>query len=792
MSHRKASQSRTHEPRPERGGGGSLVALSDPAAPRQRRLTGWRARFLRLALVIVSPLLVLGLAEAALRLAGYGYPTDFFLPTDDGRSLTANPRFAWRFCPPATATEPDVFRLAADKPAGTCRIFVLGESAAWGTPDPSYSLGRVLEAMLRERRPTARLEVVNAALMGVDSHGVRAIARDCARRQGDVFVVYMGNNEYVGPCSPCAGGLGGASLTLTRAGLWAKTLRLGQALADAGRRSDARDTQAQTLETFLAQAIPPDDPRRAAVEARFRANLADVLADARAGGARAVVATVAVNLRDCAPLASVHRAGLSQADRRRWEQAFGAGEAAALAGEWPHAAAAYADALRLDDRYADGHWRLARCLLALGRTDEARRHFLEARDLDALPFRATGVLNGVIRQAAAGHEAEGVWLVDAEQALAAAGDVSGGLPGEESFYEHVHFTFEGTYRLASALLPAVEAALPEGVRREAAGPVPSLERCAERLALTGYDRLRLAVAMADTVAKPPFTNQSDHAWRLDRMRRAVAALGRQGPDAVAQDARTYQAALARAPDDWRLHLNFAALLFDAGNPAAAAGHWRTVLSAVPEHLEARVRLGEALARLGRHDEAADRLTEALRLRPDCLRAYMDLASSRLAQGRTQDATAAIRQALAIRPDPAGYRYLGDLAAHQGHWDEAAEHYRLGLELAPDDPHLHQGLASALLAREEFGAAVEHFQAALRADPEHIPARCGLVRALVHLGRTDEAVANYRVAATLAPSAPPPVRDLARLLPADLTAEPPSRSSLNAAKAAYYEGLAAEP
>ena len=39
------------------------------------------------------------------------------------------------------------------KPAGAVRIFVLGSSAAQGVPDPSFSFGRMLEVMLRERYP---------------------------------------------------------------------------------------------------------------------------------------------------------------------------------------------------------------------------------------------------------------------------------------------------------------------------------------------------------------------------------------------------------------------------------------------------------------------------------------------------------------------------------------------------------------------------------------------------------------------------------------------------------------
>src|SRR5436190_6717033 len=89
--------------------------------------------------------------------------------------------------------------MKAKKPAGTYRIFILGESAALGDPRPAYGAGRYLQALLRERFPGTELEVVCVAMTAINSHALVPIARECARHQGDVWLVYMGNNEMVGP-----------------------------------------------------------------------------------------------------------------------------------------------------------------------------------------------------------------------------------------------------------------------------------------------------------------------------------------------------------------------------------------------------------------------------------------------------------------------------------------------------------------------------------------------------------------------------------------------------------------
>ena len=45
-------------------------------------------------------------------------------------------------------------------------------------------------------------EVINAAVTSMNSHVARRIAKDCAAHDPDVFIIFMGNNEVVGPYGP--------------------------------------------------------------------------------------------------------------------------------------------------------------------------------------------------------------------------------------------------------------------------------------------------------------------------------------------------------------------------------------------------------------------------------------------------------------------------------------------------------------------------------------------------------------------------------------------------------------
>ncbi len=60
--------------------------------------------------------------------------------------------------------------------------------------------------------------------------------------------------------------------------------------------------------------------------------------------------------------------------------------------------------------------------------------------------------------------------------------------GEETFYEHVHFNFNGNYRLARAWAEQVQRFLPEPVRSHAAGGWASQETCERLLGLTDWNR----------------------------------------------------------------------------------------------------------------------------------------------------------------------------------------------------------------------------------------------------------------------------------------------------------------
>jgi len=590
-----------------------------PGGGAYHRLGGRRLWCLRAAAAIVAPALFLVLIEGALALFGIGYPTTFFVKSEQKGVLTTNLYFGWHYQQEALTT-PQPCLLPVVKPPDAIRVFVLGESAAMGTPDPSFGFIRILEVMLRQYFPDRRLEVVNAAMRGINSHVLVDISRECAGLKPDLVVIYMGNNEACGLYAPTTRtAFLGRHPALIPVFRWVKQARVGQlirrALGDSPAISEER-RQTQSADSFDKHQTCPDGAARGFVYRNFHDNLRRICGYCLQSGASVVVSTVASNLRDCPPLGSLHNPALTDLQRKQqWDVLYRRGIESEGLGDIAEAIAYYRKAAGIDDHYAELHYRLARCCLAAGDPNAAKRHFLQARDWDALQFRTDSQLNEIIGQVVTECEGRRVSLVDAEKALALSGRCPDGIIGGELFYEHVHLRFDGDYELARVILPAAVQALERdrGLAPSASAQVPTRQECARVLAFTRWDEVNTAAAMADLTAKPPFTRQLDHAARQARAQKEIKAVMDHVDEKFVSDVtRTYREAIEANPQDWQLHYNLGALLHQLGRHEEAVRELDYVVRTLPHVPAYRILLAYALGKSGQWDQAIQQCREALK------------------------------------------------------------------------------------------------------------------------------------------------------------------------------------
>jgi tetratricopeptide (TPR) repeat protein len=648
--------------------------------------------------------------------------------------LTDNPKFGWRFFPREVARAPRPLFLAAHKPPGTVRIFVLGESAAMGDPEPAYGFARQLERMLQARHPGQTIEVVNAAMTAINSHVIREIAKDCRPLEGDFWLVYAGNNEVIGPFG--AGTVFGRQsldLAAVRLDLALKTTRIGQLFARISRGSSA-PVNWEGLELFLDQQVPFGDPRLKNVYANFAANLADIADQGRRAGAEVVFTTVPVNLRDCPPFASRHRSGLRADELADWEKDFADGQKAQDAGRFDAALIDYDKAAQMDDQFAQLIFQRAGCELALKQTTNAAADFRRARDLDTLRFRSDSRINEIIRQVAA---AKNVSLTDAAKQFA---QEPTAVPGDDLFYDHVHLNFTGNYRLAVRFADELEKHWPGAPTPDS--PWLTEAEVARRLAFTDFDRRRVDTVMRARLQQPPFNSQSNFRARDEHLREVMSDLS--APPASFDT--NYQAAVALAPDDWLLHADFAQLLEAAGDNSRAAEQWLAVTRLLPHSPEAWDNLGR-LARLAGDLERADGyLKEALKQQPDSVESLTEAGILETSRGEVSDARRHFQAALRLRPGFSPARInLGLLLARAGDPSGAAAQYREELRWHTNNVDVRINLANLLNAQHQTSQAVDLYEQAIQLQPENPIARYNLGRLLVADNRPAEAVTNFIVA-----------------------------------------------
>jgi tetratricopeptide (TPR) repeat protein len=674
---------------------------------------------------LASPFLLLAALEGVLRVKGYGYPTTFFLRQRIGGQdfYVPNDRFGFRFFPPAIARTPFALRMQAKKPANICRIFLFGESAAQGDPDPTFGVGRYLHALLRERFPGKDFEVVCVAMTAINSHAILPIARECAGYEGDLWIVYMGNNEIVGPFG--AGTVFGPQapgLWAIRASLAAKAARSGQLVESFARRGGSAQKSWGGLSMFKEHRVQFDAPARQRAYKNFAGNLEDILRAGHRAGVPVILSTVASNLKDCAPFASMHKRALNGEEESAWESNYQAGAVAQAGGDYRGALTAFSAAAAVDSQFAELKFRQGLCELALTNLAEAKRDFELARDYDALGFRADGPINAIIKRATERHAKDNVSFVDAAAALAAASPF--GITGEELFYEHVHLNFEGNYQLARIFADQVAARLPASITNRSPAEWASEQICERRLAVSPWDRYRVWQANFSRVSEPPFTDQLNDVPRAKMYMAKLAELKADiNPDAQARAKALYQEAVAAAPDDISLRGNYAQFLGEVGDFTEAVKQQRQVCELLPQSAPAFHKCGLLLVRQNQMEAAADQLQQCLRLRSDYAPALNELGQIRAQQQKLAEAEKLFREAIKLKPGYAEtYVNLGFMEQGAGKLSEGLAHYQEAARLQPNGPAAHFSQAVSLAAEHRRGDAIKLFQAAVWMNPEFWQAR----------------------------------------------------------------------
>lgn len=302
-------------------------------------------------------------------------------------------------------------------------------------------------------------------------------------------------------------------------------------------------------------------------------------------------------------------------------------------------------------------------------------------------------------------------------------------------------------------------------------------------------------ALAEFTAAQAF-NASDYRWPY-----FMAHLARNAGD-LTKAQSLFEHVLQLKPDDMDSLVWLGDVSLAAGHLDVAERSFARALQLDPNSVSAKYGAGRTALAKGNNAEAVAQLESALSLNPKATAAHYPLSQAYSALGESakaaehlslrRDGRIAPRDTLMLELDsllqsPQSYETLGIRRLDEENWEGAAEQFRKGIALAPDQPSLHHRLATALsMMQDEKGAvaefekavtlspeyfpsqfslgviaqekgqhaqAIERFTAALGARPNYTEARLRLASSLRRTGKGTEALAAYRQALAGAPDNP---------------------------------------
>ena len=265
--------------------------------------------------------------------------------------------------------------------------------------------------------------MINAGAMSYASYRVKGVMAELAQYDPDLFIAYMGHNEFL-ERRTYADVLRTPSLLRDAAGL-ASGLRIATLMSSgleqvgilgAVEKHHPTGLHAEVVRIPVyavgPEAYSRNETFKREVLAHYEASLSAMIDLATAARARTLFVTPVSNLRDFAPFKSENRGGLTSDQLNSWRTDYEKGRLLARNSQFTEADRQFDAALAIDDSHADLLYRKGQTLLALGKDQEAMAYLTRARDEDICPLRALTATSETMRRVAARR---GVALLDFER-----------------------------------------------------------------------------------------------------------------------------------------------------------------------------------------------------------------------------------------------------------------------------------------------------------------------------------------------------------------------------------------
>lgn len=408
--------------------------------------------------LLLIPVLFFVFLELGLRIAHYGGNLQLVLKKNYGGTeyYQLNSDVAKRYFSSNQIAVPQLFEevFPVEKSPNTFRIFFLGGSTTAGFPfELNARVSSLLEDRLKALFPEKNIEVVNFGISAVNSYTVLDFMPELVRYQPDLFLIYMGHNEFYGALGVGSTEYLGRNRTVIKTYLKLRHFKTFLLLRDVIARFQRylhKAPRGAAGETLMAnvvrkKAIPYDSPDYFAARDNFSANLKEILQIAHKHRIPVLTSTLVCNLKDLEPFISRFYPALKETHKREWVQAYNSGNAFLKTGKYSDAFREFSKAYKIDSSFANCAYKMGKALLNESRDKMARDYFRRAADLDELRFRASKEFNRIIERISL---QQGVPCVRMDSVFDANSPHK--IAGKELIFEHLHPNFKGYFLMAKA------------------------------------------------------------------------------------------------------------------------------------------------------------------------------------------------------------------------------------------------------------------------------------------------------------------------------------------------------
>jgi hypothetical protein len=358
-------------------------------------------------------------------------------------------------------------------------LVVIGESSALGYPfNPKLSIGQIVAWQLQQALPGRRVDLNVLAQSGATLEAMHHRLAELKRRP-DALIVYCGHNEFQSRYEwsrivPAASAVESASW-LDRLERRSPLCRLIQEQISRNRLDAPPPLRTRQLVDW-----PVCSPSEyASILADFRRRLEAIVVYCEQLGTLPILVIPPANDRGFEPSRSVLPDSASLAEREAVSRAIRAARSAES--DPSRAMDLYRTLIARYPGFAEAHFRLARLLEQAGDWSAAGRHYVLARDADALPLRCPTAFQEVYREVAAQHDC---LLIEGPAVLRSLSPHT--ILGDDLFHDAHHPALLGHMGLSEAVLSALRARQAFGWR---SGPAPFIDaaECAKHFQLGQAD-----------------------------------------------------------------------------------------------------------------------------------------------------------------------------------------------------------------------------------------------------------------------------------------------------------------